>query len=243
MIVTDDIFSTIVSAVKEGRGIYYNIRKCVKYLLSSTIGEVLTIFVASLLGVIGLLNGEDTTPLAAMHLLWINLITDSLPAFGIGMEEAEDEIMLEKPRPKHEGFFANGYAVKIVLEGIVIGAVTLIAYLIGQNAPGYDHAQQHMIGQTMAFLTLSSTQLFHAYNVKSHHSVFNPKSYKNSFMNFAFILGFVLQILVVYLPGVRDLFEFWPIDFGYFMITIGLSLVMVVIMEIAKLIKRLRNRK
>ena len=243
MILTDDNFSTIVSAVKEGRGIYDNIRKCVKYLLSSNIGEVLTIFVASLLGVIGLLNGEDTTPLAAMHLLWINLITDSLPAFGIGMEEAEDEIMLEKPRPKHEGFFANGYAVKIVLEGIVIGAVTLIAYLIGQNAPGYDHAQQHMIGQTMAFLTLSTTQLFHAYNVKSHHSVFNPKSYKNSFMNFAFILGFVLQILVVYLPGVRDLFEFYPINFVYFMITIGLSLVMVVIMEVVKLYKRLRNRK
>jgi Ca2+-transporting ATPase len=100
-----------------------------------------------------------------------------------------------------------------------------------------------MIGQTMAFLTLSSTQLFHAYNVKSQYSVFNPKSYKNSFMNFAFIVGFVLQIIVVYTPGIKDLFEFYAIDFGYFMITIGLSLVMVVIMEIAKLIKRLRNRK
>ena len=243
MILTDDNFSTIVSAVKQGRGIYDNIRKCVKYLLSSNIGEVLTIFVASLLGVLGLLTGDDTTPLAAMHLLWINLITDSLPAFGIGMEEAEDEIMLEKPRPKHEGFFANGYALKIVLEGIVIGGVTLIAYLIGQSAPGYDHTTQHMIGQTMAFLTLSSTQLFHAYNVKSQYSVFNPKSYKNSFMNFAFIVGFVLQIIVVYTPGIKDLFEFYAIDFGYFMITIGLSLVMVVIMEIAKLIKRLRNNK
>ena len=244
MILTDDNFSTIVSAVKEGRGIYDNIRKCVKYLLSSNIGEVLTIFVASLLGVIGVLTGDDTTPLAAMHLLWINLITDSLPAFGIGMEEAEDEIMNEKPRSKKEGFFANGYAWKIVVEGIVIGGVTLAAYLIGQSAPGYDHATQHMIGQTMAFLTLSSTQLFHAYNVKSHYSVFNPKSYKNSFMNFAFILGFVLQIAVVYIPGVRDLFEFYPISFEFFAITIGLSLVMVVIMEIVKLVKRLRrNRK
>ena len=242
MILTDDNFSTIVSAVKEGRGIYDNIRKCVKYLLSSNIGEVLTIFVASLLGVVGVLTGDDTTPLAAMHLLWINLITDSLPAFGIGMEEAEDEIMNEKPRPKHEGFFANGYAVKIVIEGIIIGAVTLIAYLIGQNAPGFDHTTQHMIGQTMAFLTLSSTQLFHAYNVKSNYSVFNPKSYKNKFMNFAFILGFVLQVCVVYIPGIQDLFEFYPIDFGYFAITIGLSLVMVVIMEIVKLVNRLRNK-
>ena len=242
MILTDDNFSTIVSAVKEGRGIYDNIRKCVKYLLSSNIGEVLTIFVASLLGVIGVLTGDDTTPLAAMHLLWINLITDSLPAFGIGMEEAEDEIMLEKPRPKHEGFFANGYAVKIVVEGIIIGGVTLLAYLIGQNSHS-DHVIAHQIGQTMAFLTLSSTQLFHAYNVKSHHSVFSPKSYKNGFMNFAFIVGFGLQLCVVYIPGVRDLFEFYPISFELFAITIGLSLVMVVIMEVVKLINRIKANR
>ena len=243
MILTDDNFSTIVSAVKEGRGIYDNIRKCVKYLLSSNIGEVLTIFVASLLGVFGVLTGEDTTPLLAMHLLWINLITDSLPAFGIGMEEAEDEIMLEKPRHKKEGFFANGYALKIVVEGIIIGGVTLLAYLIGQNASGYDHATAHSIGQTMAFLTLSTTQLFHAYNVKSNHSVFSPKSYKNSFMNFAFILGFVLQVCVVYIPGIRDIFEFYPIPFQYFLITIGLSLIMVVIMEVVKLVNRIRTKK
>ena len=235
MILTDDNFSTIVSAVKEGRGIYDNIRKCVKYLLSSNIGEVLTIFVASLLGVFGILTGDDTSPLAAMHLLWINLITDSLPAFGIGMEEAEDEIMLQKPRHKKEGFFANGYAIKIAIEGVIIGAVTLIAYLIGEQ---YSHS----IGQTMAFLTLSTTQLFHAYNVKSNHSVFSPKSYKNSFMNFAFIVGFALQICVVYIPGVRDLFEFTPISFELFAITIGLSLVMVVIMEIVKLVNRIKNK-
>ena len=236
MILTDDNFSTIVSAVKEGRGIYDNIRKCVKYLLSSNIGEVLTIFVASLLGVFGVLTAGDATPLAAMHLLWINLITDSLPAFGIGMEEAEETVMDEKPRPKHEGFFANGYAVKIVIEGIIIGAVTLIAYLIGQN---YSHA----IGQTMAFLTLSSTQLFHAYNVKSHHSVLSSKSYKNKFMNFAFIVGFALQLIVVYTPGIRDLFEFQPLTIVQLLITIGLSLVMVVIMEVTKLVKRIKENK
>jgi Ca2+-transporting ATPase len=173
-----------------------------------------------------------------MHLLWINLITDSLPAFGIGMEEAEDTVMQQKPRPKKEGFFANGYAWKICIEGIVIGGVTLLAYIIGHFS-GLENA--HAVGQTMAFLTLSSTQLFHAYNVKSHHSVFSPKSYKNSFMNFAFIVGFVLQILVIYTPGVQDLFEFAPLSFGYFMICMGLSLVMVVIMEIVKLVRRLRK--
>ena len=236
MILTDDNFSTIVSAVKEGRGIYDNIRKCVKYLLSSNIGEVITIFVASLLTAFGIINLG--TPLAAMHLLWINLITDSLPAFGIGMEEAEDSIMNEKPRHKKEGFFANGYAWKIVVEGIIIGAVTLIAYAIGNNV-----ANSHGLGQTMAFLTLSSTQLFHAYNVKSKHSVFSPKSYKNKFMNFAFIAGFTLQLIVIYTPGVQDLFEFVPMDFKYFAICIGLSLVMVIIMEISKLVNKFQNKE
>ena len=211
MILTDDNFSTIVSAVKEGRGIYDNIRKCVKYLLSSNIGEVITIFVASLLTAFGVINLG--TPLAAMHLLWINLITDSLPAFGIGMEEAEDSIMESKPRPKNEGFFANGYAWKICFEGIIIGAITLTAYIIGGQ-------ESHAIGQTMAFLTLSSTQLFHAYNVKSNHSVFSKKSYRNKFMNFAFILGFTLQIFVVYCPGIRDLFNFSPLSIQYFVISV-----------------------
>lgn len=233
MILTDDNFSTIVSAVKEGRGIYDNIRKCVKYLLSSNIGEVITIFVASLLTAFGVVNLG--TPLAAMHLLWINLITDSLPAFGIGMEEAEDSVMDSKPRPKNEGFFANGYAWKICVEGVIIGAVTLIAYMIGEQV-------NHMLGQTMAFLTLSSTQLFHAYNVKSNHSVFSKCSYKNKFMNFAFVLGFTLQIFVIYCPGIRDLFEFQPLPFPYFMISIVLSLVMVVIMEIYKLINNKRRK-
>ncbi|MBQ3253210.1 MAG: calcium-translocating P-type ATPase, PMCA-type [Acholeplasmatales bacterium] len=233
MILTDDNFSTIVSAVKEGRGIYDNIRKCVKYLLSSNIGEVITIFVASLITAFTSINLG--TPLAAMHLLWINLITDSLPAFGIGMEEADDTIMDNKPRSKHEGFFANGYAWKIVLEGIIIGAVTLVAYIIGNNV-------DHTLGQTMAFLTLSSTQLFHAYNVKSDNSIFSPKSYKNKFMNFAFIIGFALQVFVIYTPGVQDLFEFAPMHFKYFAICIGLSLIMVVIMEIYKLILRKKQK-
>ncbi len=240
MILTDDNFSTIVSAVKQGRGIYDNIRKCVKYLLSSNIGEVLTIFIASLLTAFGILNLG--TPLAAMHLLWINLITDSLPAFGIGMEEAEESIMDQKPRSKKDGFFSDGYAWKIVFEGIIIGLVTLIAYMVGSYAFGLEEEIAHSVGQTMAFLTLSSTQLFHAYNVKSKNSVFSKKSYKNSFMNFAFILGFSLQVIVIYMVGVRDLFEFTPLSFVQFMICIGLSLVMVAIMEVHKFIERRKNK-
>ena len=119
-------------------------------------------------------------------------------------------------------------------------SVTLLAYIIGHFS-GLENA--HSVGQTMAFLTLSSTQLFHAYNVKSHHSVFSPKSYKNGFMNFAFVVGFALQIIVIYTPGIQDLFEFAPLPIEYFGISIGLSLVMVVIMEIVKLVSKIRAKK
>ena len=233
VILTDDNFATIVSAVKEGRGIYDNIRKCIKYLLSSNIGEVLTIFVASLLSAFGLINLG--TPLSAMHLLWINLITDSLPAFGIGMEAPDDDIMERKPRPRKEGIFANGYGWKIALEGILIGALTLTSYIIGE-------ATSHALGQTMAFLTLSSTQLFHAYNVKSNFSIFNKKTYKNKFMNFAFLIGFVLQLFVIYCPGVNTLFGLQSLDIISLLISLGLAFSIVIIFEVYKLIRRLKNK-
>lgn len=235
MILVDDNFATIISAVKEGRGIYNNIQKCVKYLLSSNIGEVITIFLASLISAVSSISMG--VPLLPIHLLWINLITDSLPAFGIGMEEVEDGVMQEKPRSKKESFFANRFGWKIVIEGIIIGLVTLGAYCIGHFLE-----DSHTIGQTMAFITLSTTQLFHAYNVKSNHSVFSPKSYHNKFMNFAFLIGFGLQLFVLYCPGIQDIFKLSPLSFGNFMICIGLSLVMVVIMEIQKLVVRLKKR-
>ncbi len=226
MILVDDNFATIISAVKEGRGIYGNVKKCVKYLLSSNIGEVMTIFSATLLTLFGLSLG---TPLASIHLLWINLITDSLPAFGLGMEKATDELMKQKPRPKNEGFFANKLGFEIIIEGIIIGILTLIAYIIGEQV-------DHMTGQTMAFLTLSSTQLFHAFNVKSSHSVFRKETFNNSFLNFAFVIGFVLQLLVIYIPVLNtQIFSLAPLDITHLLISIGLAFSIVIIMEIAKL--------
>lgn len=236
MILVDDNFATIISAVKEGRGIYNNIKKCVKYLLSSNIGEVLTIFLASFISAVSPLTLG--VPLLPTHLLWINLITDSLPAFGIGMEEAEDSVMSEQPRSKKESFFADKLGFKIAVEGIIIGLMTLTAYIIGHFI---EHS--HEIGQTMAFLTLSSTQLFHAYNVKSNHSVFSKHSYKNKFMNMAFLIGFALQFLVIYCPGINDIFNLSPLGIGNFMICMGLSLVMVVIMEIVKFVNRRQLKK
>ncbi|MDE6584624.1 MAG: cation-translocating P-type ATPase, partial [Anaeroplasmataceae bacterium] len=227
MILVDDNFNTIVSAVQEGRGIYDNIKKCVKYLLSSNIGEVITIFLASLISAIT--NISMGVPLLPIHLLWINLITDSLPAFGIGMEKVDDSIMDEQPRPKKEGFFANKMGIKIAIEGTIIGCSALVAYCIGHFLEG-----SHMLGQTMAFFTLSTAQLLHAYNVKSKHSIFSWKSYKNRFMNFAILIGFVLQFLVVYCPGLNDLFKFEPMSITNLVICLCLSLLIVVYSELFK---------
>ena len=226
MILVDDNFATIITAVKEGRGIYANVKKCVKYLLSSNIGEVLTIFIASLLSLFGMSLG---VPLAPIHLLWINLITDSLPAFGLGMERPNDDIMKDKPRPANEGFFANKLLLHIVVEGFIIGLLTLSSYMIGNIV-------SHGVGQTMAFLTLSSCQLFHAYNVKTDGSVFKKGIFNNKALNVAFVVGFVLQLLVVYVPGLNTVvFDLVALNPIHLLISVGLAFSMVIFMEIAKL--------
>ena len=196
-------------------------------MLSSNIGEVLTIFIASLLSLFGMSLG---VPLAPIHLLWINLITDSLPAFGLGMERPNENIMKDKPRPASEGFFANKLLVHIVVEGFAIGALTLISYIIGNKV-------NHTVGQTMAFLTLSSCQLFHAFNVKTEDSVFKKGIFNNKSLNLAFVIGFILQLLVIYIPGLNSvIFDLEALSFEYLFISIGLAFSIVVFMEIAKLL-------
>ena len=232
MILMDDNFNTIVEAVKEGRGIYNNIRKCVKYLLSSNIGEVLTIFVASLIAVVGSI--DLGIPLLPIHLLWINLITDSLPAFGLGMEKPSEDIMKDKPRDKKEGFFANKLGLHIALEGICIGGLTLASYLIGDLI-----FKDVNIGQTMAFLTLSSLQLFHSYNVKSDKSLLHKTTFNNKMLNIAFIIGMSLQFVVIYVPGVNDVFKLSPLAIEPLFISLGLAFAIVIIMEIYKLVSRM----
>lgn len=231
MILVDDDFSTIVTAVKEGRGIYDNIRKCIQYLLSSNIGEVLTIFVASILAVLDFIHVG--VPLKPIHLLWINLITDALPAFGLGMERPSDEVMRQKPKGKKEGFFTHKLGLKIVIEGVLIGFLTLTAYLIG-------FASGERTGQTMAFLTLSTCQLFHAYNVKGSHSFFSKKTFSNRFLNFAFIVGFSLQIAVLYVPYLGNMFQLEALKFTHFAISMALAMGVVFFMEIGKMNRKKR---
>lgn len=242
MILTDDNYSTIVKAVKQGRGIYENIKKVVHYLLSSNIGEILTIFVAlilaQLLSHVDLFNlglGEDKAlPLLTIQLLWINLITDSLPAFALGMEEPEPTIMNEKPRPKEEGFFANKLGLKIGLQGLLVGFLTLTSFYIGKGREGIK------TGQTMAFMTLSMIQLFHSYNMKSEKSIFNKNLFKNKFLNFSFLLGMALQFLVLYV--LDNLFKVTPLGGIDLLIVLGLSFSVIPILEIVKLFKKILKK-
>lgn len=234
MILVDDNFATIITAVKEGRGIYNNIKKTVQYLLSSNIGEVITIFVASLISTFTSLSLG--VPLLPMHLLWVNLITDSLPAFALGLEKANEDVMDETPRPKKESFFANGMAGKIALQGLVIGLLTLTAYIIGHQM---DSDPNSHLAQTMAFMTLSTVQLFHAFNIKSDKSVFHTSTFNNKFLMYALFLGLGLQITILYVPFFAEIFKLESLTLPQLFITLGLAGMIVVFSEIAKLIRKI----
>ena len=183
MTLSDDNFATIVDAVREGRGIYTNIKKVVGFLLGTNIGEVITVFAAMLLW--------KKTPLLSMQLLWINLITDSLPAIALGMEPVESDIMTKKPRPKNEGLFAHGYGVRIVLQGIMFGVLSLVAFKIGETALGDDG------GRTMAFIVLAMSQILQAYNLRSDQSIFKIGPFTNKALNKSALLSVDFSGLLV----------------------------------------------
>ncbi len=233
MILTDDNFATIISAVKQGRGIYANIKKDVHFLLSSNIGEVVTIFGASLVqAFFGIAMG---TPLLPIHILWVNLITDTLPAFAIGMEPVDPDVIYQKPRPKDESFFAGGLGFKIAYQGILVGLLTLGSYMIGNH-------DSHEIGMTMAFITLVLVQLIHSFNVKSEKSVFNKQVFNNKYLWGSAIIGIILLLVIIYVPFLNNIFELAPLDPYHIAVAIGMALLMLVIMEIVKLFRRIRNK-
>ncbi len=233
MVLQDDNFATIVSAVGEGRRIYENIRKAIQFLLSSNLAEVIAVFLSTILGF---------TLLRPMHLLWINLITDTFPALALGMEEGEDDVMKRKPRDPKEGIFAGGLGVNVVIQGLFIGLTTLLSYLIGHmienggvwewNIPGGVSPD----GMTMAFLTLSLTESFHSFNARSlNHSIFTVKK-QNKFLWGAFILSIILTVCVVFIPGVNTLFGFEPISLIEFAVATGLAVLVIPFAEIGKLV-------
>ena len=188
MTLTDDNFATIVDAVREGRGIYANIRKVVGFLLGTNIGEVLTVFFAMILW--------RKTPLLSMQLLWINLVTDSLPAIALGMEAVEDDVMKQKPRSKNEGLFAHGLGIQVCLQGLLFGFLSLCAFVIGESYTGSLAG-----GQTLAFMVLALTQIVQAFNMRSEHSLFHIGPFSNHKLNWAALCSVVLVALVLFTPA------------------------------------------
>ena len=228
MVLADDNFATIVTAVEEGRRIYDNIRKAIQFLLSSNLAEVLSIFAATLLGF---------TILEPVHLLWINLITDCLPAIALGMEKSEPDIMSRPPRNSKDGIFAGGMGVHIGLQGLVIAGLTVLSYFVGHRMEAGNWAiTNSRDGMTMAFLTLSLIEIFHSFNMRSlHGSIFKLK--KQNVWLWASIIGaFVLTTAVIYLPGLSDAFGFAHISLVEYLVAVAMAFAIIPIVEITKLL-------
>jgi len=228
MVLTDDNFATIVDAVREGRGIYANIRKAVHFLLSSNIGEIITIFAAILLG--------WDTPLLAIHLLWVNLVTDSLPAIALGLDAADEGVMRRSPVKSRESLFANGLWRTIGLEGCMIGLLALLGFGIGTIY--FDVPGSHMIGRTMAFAVLSISQLVHAFNMRSEQSLFKINMLGNPYLIGAFLAGIVLQVGVIMVVPLAVVFKVAALSAVQWLIVAVLCLMPLVVVECEKRLRK-----
>ncbi len=234
MTLMDDNFTTIVYAVREGRGIYDNIKKVVGFLLGTNIGEILCVFIAMLF--------LHKTPLLSMQLLLINLATDSLPAVALGVEKVEKDVMLRKPRPKKESMFAHGYGIQICLQGVLFGLLALAAYIIGERVFGKgvaDVAMQERFGQTLAFGVLALSQVFHAYNMRSDKSLFKIGPFGNSRLNLALLASFALVSIVLFVPFMQTAFGLVSLPLNGYLTILALAFIPIPVLEIAKLIIRL----
>ena len=229
MILADDNFSTIVVAVEEGRKIYDNIVKVIQFLLSTNISEVVAVFIATLIGF---------TILKPTHILWINLITDSLPALALALEKGEDDIMKKKPRPSGESLFAHGLAFDILFQGLIVGLLSIASYLLSIHVFTLTEKE----AMTMAFLTLSSTEIFQALNMRSNKKSLFELHYFNYYLLGTMIISFVLSVIIIYVPFINHLFDFAPLDFKMFMLAIGLGISIIPLVELYKLIKKLIYR-
>ena len=233
MILADDNFATIVYAVGEGRRIYDNIRKAIQFLLASNLSEVLTIFFATLLGIENIF--------LAVHLLWINLITDCFPALSLGMEKSENNLMKRAPRDSKEGIFAGGLGIAVIYQGVLVTTITLISYFIGKNQLYNSYIgvySPEIIGTSMAFLTLSMAEIFHAFNMRSlNGSIFKMKS-QNPWLIGAGLLSFILTIAVIEIDFLANAFSLANLNLREYGIALSLSITIIPIVEIVKLISR-----
>jgi len=236
MILSDDNFATIVKAVEEGRRIYDNIRRAIRFLLSSNMAEVLAVFAATMIGF---------TILRPTHLLWINLITDCFPAIALGLEGSESNIMTRWPRRKNEGIFAGGMGFDIAYQGILIAVLTLAAYYIGHyvEARSWIGLESSQDGMTMAFLTMSMAEIFHSYNGRSERgSIFTLKSH-NVYLFTAMAFSLAMTAIVIYIPCFARAFSFASISLSEYCIAIGLALLVIPSVEVVKIFQRLALKR
>jgi len=230
MILTDDNFAAIVHAVEQGRGIYANIKKAIHYLLSCNIGEIITIFVATVFYF-------PQMPLTPVQLLWLNLVTDSLPALALGMEPVEETIMQKVPRDAKESLFSSRFSMRLLWQGMMVGGLTLLAYWLG-----YVYLGGARVANTMAFATLTLSQLFHAFDVRSEEqSLFHIGITSNPAMNKAFLVGLAMQLAVLCVPTLQVIFAVVPLDRAEWMTVFGLAISPLVICEIVKAFARIRR--
>jgi Ca2+-transporting ATPase len=224
MVLTDDNFATIVSAVEEGRRIYDNILKAIQFLISSNVGEIFLLLITSIFNM--------GTPLLPIHILWINLVTDSLPALALSVDPAEKDIMMRKPRNSKKGFMTNGMIWRIMYQGAMLGGIPLVAFIMGLREQGV------VLGQTMAFATLMFVELVH---VRNMHSNTRLSITTNPFLNkplIAAILGSAgLALLVLLVPPIREAFRLTALDGKHWLIVAMLSLIPIVVVDLFKLLK------
>lgn len=247
MVLADDNFATIVSAVEEGRKVYSNIKKAIQYLLSANIAEVLCLFI-SVVVISTIVNAVDPTRLASsggqlvfltpVMILWVNMVTDSLPALALGMEKAEANVMDHPPRKSGSSLFAGKTGLDIIIQGIMQTALVMASFLIGFlyfEKVGASHA----VSETMAFVTLCFIQLFHSFNLKSQsQSIFNKKVFDNKFLNLAFAVGLVLVVLVVSIKPIGAVFDTEPLDWAQWLISVGAAFLIIPMVELQKFIER-----
>ena len=229
MILNDDNFVTIVDAVKQGRNIFDNIKKAIHFLIATNIGEIVTIFVGLLLGV--------KSPLLAIQLLWVNLVTDSLPAIALGLEPPEKNIMNRPPRDAKKSIFADGLMGRIVIEGFMIGMFTIFAFFIGNKYYGIE------VARTMAFISLGMLELIHSFNVKSEESIFKVGLFENKYLLGAFVLGTVLQVGIICVPSLAEIFKLTQLNTTQWLIIVAISVAPVIIIEIQKKFNELKFGK
>ena len=243
VILTDDNFATVVSAVEEGRRIYDNILKSIQYLLSSNVGEIVVLFMATMLVPLfanwfGIINIENLEPLLPIHILWINLVTDSLQALSLAIDPADKDIMNRKPNTSKKSIFTRGMIWRIIYQGIMIGALTLIAYAIGLSTPNQTEEMKLKIAQTMAFVVLAFSELVHVFNIRNNKlSIFKTGIGGNKYLYYATAVSAMLMFVILFVPELRNLFSIAILPVENLFETILLIFAPIIIVEIFKALK------